>query len=316
MNLLKKGIGIVGSTTIDKIIAEDHSFLKLGGVTTYAGITYRRHGIPVFIISNIAEQDLEVMTKLRTENILVFNVNSDLSTYFVNYNRGDIRYQELLQRAGSIKIGQIQSIFDRVDGLHLGPLHPLDIEAGVLRSLHDSNLKIFLDVQGYTRKVKNKKIYRSVSVQMAAGLALAHIAKANETEFAAILTFFQMTLAELMHHFKIEEFVVTLGDKGGFVQKQSGETFHYDAAPIKTPIDPTGAGDVFFAAYIASRITHRKDIPDACIYAAKIAAQQVEGKYITKDFLALSENHEKFKHQNANLKQIPMTEIQNSKQSD
>ena len=55
MTLLKKGIGIVGSTTIDKIIAEDHSFLKLGGVTTYAGITYRRHGIPVFIISNIID---------------------------------------------------------------------------------------------------------------------------------------------------------------------------------------------------------------------------------------------------------------------
>ena len=287
MNLLKKGIGIVGSTTIDKVITEDHSFLKLGGVTTYAGITYRRHGIPAFIISNIAEQDLEVIRKLHAEDILVFSAKSDFSTYFVNFNRGDLRYQELLQQAGSIKIGQIQAIFDRVDGLHLGPLHPLDIEAGALRSLHDSNLKIFLDVQGYTRIVKNKKVYRSVSVQMAAGLALAHIAKANETEYDAILAFFQMTLAELMHYFKIEEFVVTLGDKGGFVQKQSGEIFHYDAALIKKPVDPTGSGDVFLAAYIVSRFVDNRDIPDACIYAAKIAAQQVEGKYITIDQLSL-----------------------------
>ena len=82
--------------------------------------------------------------------------------------------------------------------------------------------------------------------------------------------------------------MVTFGDKGGFVQKQSGETFHYDAAMIKTPIDPTGAGDVFFAAYIASRMVDRKDIPDACIYAAKIAARQVEGKYITIDQLSLA----------------------------
>jgi len=288
MNLLKKGIGIVGSTTIDKIITEVHSSLKLGGVTTYAGITYRRHGIPAFIISNIAEQDLEAIDKLHAEDVLVFSAKSDFSTYFVNCNRGDIRYQELLQQARSIEIGQIQAIFNRVDGLHLGPLHPLDIEAGVLGSLHKSNLKIFLDVQGYTRKVKNKKVYRSVSVHMAAGLTLAHIAKANEAEYNAILIFFQMTLAELMHCFKIEEFVVTLGDKGGFVQKQNGETFHYDAALIKTLIDPTGAGDVFFAAYIVSRFANQKDIPDACIYAAKIAAQQVEGKYITKDVLALS----------------------------
>ena len=242
MTLLKKGIGIVGSTTIDKIIAADHRFLKLGGVTTYAGITYRRHGIPVFIISNIAEQDLEVMAKLRAEDILVFSAKSDLSTYFVNYSRGDIRYQELLQQAGSIK---------------------------------------------------NKKVYRSVSVQMTAGLTLARIVKANEAEYHAILAFYQMTLAELMHCFKIEEFVVTLGDKGGFVQKQNGETFHYDAALVKTPVDSTGAGDVFLAAYVVSRFVDKIDIPDACMYAAKIAARQVEGKYITKDALALSENHEK-----------------------
>jgi sugar/nucleoside kinase (ribokinase family) len=158
--------------------------------------------------------------------------------------------------------------------------------------------------------VNSKKVHRSVSVQMTAGLTLACIAKANEAEYHAILAFYQMTLAELMHCFKIEEFVVTLGDKGGFVQKQSGETFHYDAAIIKTPIDLTGAGDVFFAAYIASRMVARKDIPDACIYAAKIAARQVEGKYITKDVLALSENHEKFKHQHTNPNNL------NSKQPD
>ena len=57
MKRLEKGIGVVGSTTIDKIVAEDQSYLKLGGVTTYAGITYRRHGIPARIVSNLADQD-------------------------------------------------------------------------------------------------------------------------------------------------------------------------------------------------------------------------------------------------------------------
>ena len=287
MNLLKKGIGVVGSTTIDKIFVGDHSCLKLGGVTTYAGITYRRHGIPVMIISNMAEQDMHVLGKLQAENILVFSAKSDFSTYFVNANRGDNCCQQLLQHAAPIETAQILAIVDKVDALHLGPLHPLDIEAGVFRALHDSNLKIFLDVQGYTRMIKNKKIYRSVSVQLAAGLTLAHIAKANEAEYHAILAFYQMTLAELMRHFKIEEFVVTLGDKGGFVQKQNGETFYYDAAMIKAPADPTGAGDVFIAAYIVSRFVEKRDIADASIYAAEIAAQQVEGNYITVQQLSL-----------------------------
>ena len=96
-----------------------------------------------------------------------------------------------------------------------------------------------------------------------------------------------MTLEELMHHFKIEEFVVTLGAKGGFIQKQNGEIFYYDAVPVKTPVDPTGAGDVFLAAYIASRFADSKDIPEACRHAAEIAANQVAGKYITIDKLSL-----------------------------
>ena len=69
MNRLRKGIGVVGSTTIDKIIIGDHSYLKLGGVTTYAGITYRRHGIPVFVVSNMADQDLR-LSCLKTEQTL------------------------------------------------------------------------------------------------------------------------------------------------------------------------------------------------------------------------------------------------------
>ena len=278
MNRLKNGIGVVGSTTIDKIITDEDSFLKLGGVTTYAGITYRRHGIPVFIVSNMAEQDLELMGKLSTEKTLVVSAKSELSTVFINHNRGGTHYQELQQQARSIEIGQIRSILDRIDGLHLGPLHPLDIEAGALRFLQNSNLEVFLDVQGYTRLINNKKVYRCVSAQ---------IAKANEAEYNAILSFYQMTLEQLVHYFGIKEFVVTLGDKGGFVQKQNGEVFRYDPAMTHTPVDPTGAGDVFLAAYIASRYVAKKNVPDACTWAAKIAAHQVAGEYITIEELGI-----------------------------
>ena len=285
MNRLNKGIGVVGSTTIDKIITEEDSFLKLGGVTTYAGITYRRHGIPVFIVSNMAEQDLELMGKLGSKNILVLNAKSELSTHFAAHTSGDMRSLELLQQARSINIDQIRPILDKIDGLHLGPLHPLDIDMVVLKFLQNSNLKIFLDVQGYTRLIKNKKVYQSVSAQMTAGLNLAHIAKANEGEYNTILAAFGMTLVELMNRFEIEEFVVTLGQKGGFVQYRNGKSFHYNAAKIKAPVDPTGAGDVFLAAYVISRFVDKNNIPEACMYAANIAARQVEGSYIISDKL-------------------------------
>ena len=259
----------------------------MGGVTTYSGITYRRHGLPTYIISNLAAQDLIFLDKLRAEKIQVLPQKADRTTHFVNYIAGNTRYQELPQQAGPIKAGQIHAIFDGIDGLHLGPLHPLDIDPAAVRRLRDSELSIFLDVQGYTRKIKNQKIYPSVSEHTAAGLAVAQVIKANEFEYQAILDFFDMNLTDLMIRFKIQETVVTLGQKGGFVRTQTGESHNYAACTVNVPIDHTGAGDVFFAAYILSRFTNQMQIRDACRYAARIAARQIEGKYITIDRLGL-----------------------------
>jgi sugar/nucleoside kinase (ribokinase family) len=287
MKLLDKGIGVVGSTTIDRVIAGNQSNYKLGGVTAYSGITYSRHGIDTIVVSNLSGQDLGILDRLHAENITVFKENSKYTTRFVNYYRGDFRRQEMPQTARPIENRQIQALLDKVGCLHLGPLHPLDIGLEALALLHNSNRAIFLDVQGYTRMVDNQKIYPSVSEFLETALSISQITKANEAELKSILGYFQMSLQALMRHFKIDEFVVTFGKDGGFVQKQSGKTFQYDAEKVKSPVDPTGAGDVFFAAYILGRFLGRKEIDDACRYAARVAAQQVAGKYITIDRLGL-----------------------------
>jgi sugar/nucleoside kinase (ribokinase family) len=118
-------------------------------------------------------------------------------------------------------------------------------------------------------------------------LSAAHIIKANGTELKSILDYYQKSLAELMKDFKIEESVITLGQDGGWVEKQSGDKFHYKADKIESVTDPTGAGDVFFASYIISRFANNRNIPDACHYAARTAARQVEGTHISIDRLVL-----------------------------
>lgn len=288
MKTQKKGIGVVGSTTIDKIVAENESYLKLGGVTTYAGITYRRHGIPALIVSNLAERDSNMMMKLKAEKIEVFCETTGQTTQFINHIQGSGRYQELPQQAEPIEAGQIQAIIQKVDGLHLGPLHPQDIDTAALSLLCNSDLPIFLDVQGYTRTVQNKKVDPSVSGHLGAGLLSAQIVKASGIEHQSILDFYHLNLADLMTRFKIEEFVVTLADNGGFVRTQSGRIFKYAADPVNSPVDPTGAGDVFLAAYIANRFSNQLQIPDACRRAARMSARQVAGKYITIDELKLN----------------------------
>ena len=69
--MFEKGVAVIGSTTIDENIAPAGRWRKVGGVTTYSGITYRRHGIATTIVSSIAPKDMHVTTALEKEKITV-----------------------------------------------------------------------------------------------------------------------------------------------------------------------------------------------------------------------------------------------------
>jgi len=288
MGIFNKGIGVVGSTTIDKIVSHDQRVTKMGGVTAYAGITYSRFGIKTLAVTNIAKNDWSIIDRLEQENITVLNGKTNHTTHFVNDIKENSRRQELLSRARSIQPGQLSAVMKRVGGLHLGPLHPDDILSEALTAMHNPEVKIFLDIQGYTRKVVTSIVSAAVSRHLPLALKSAHIIKANGTELNYILEHHQMGLAELMKSFEIEESVITLGRKGGWVQTLSGEKYDYAADRIDTVVDPTGAGDVFFAAYLTGRFANHLDIPDACRSAAHTAARQAAGKHISIDRLILT----------------------------
>ena len=287
MGMIKKGIGVVGSTTIDKIVSQLPSVSKIGGATVYAGITYSRHGIDTFVVSNISKDDRTIIDRLEQEKITVLNGKTNRTTHFVNDIKKDIRRQQLFNRARSIQLRQLSEVRNHVDGLHLGPLHPDDIEPEALTALPGTDLKIFLDVQGYTRQVVTKRVSAAISKHLPTALNAAHIIKANGIELKYILEHYQKGLAALMECFEIEEAVITLGQEGGWVETLSGEKFDFSADRIESVSDPTGAGDVFFAAYLISRFGNNQDIPDACRCAARTAARQVQGSHISIDRLVL-----------------------------
>ena len=81
--------------------------------------------------------------------------------------------------------------------------------------------------------------------------------------------------------------MITLGPDGGWVESVSGAKTDFSAKKVDAAVDPTGTGDVFFAAYLVHRIFNSQNIADACRYAARIAGRQVAGRHITHDRLAL-----------------------------
>ena len=277
--MFEKGVAVIGSTTIDENIAPAGRWRKIGGVTTYSGITYRRHGVATTIVSNIARKNRDIVAALEKENIIVCNGRTRQTTHFVNQSTADERRQSIPLRSASIKTDRLPGVIERVSCIHLGPLHPDDIDPGVIEMIKLAKLPVVFDVQGYTRRIKGEGISTGVSQRLSEVLKISQIIKSNKFELEAILDFFDLDISELIRTYNIEECVVTCGKRGGFVQDKKGNSHSYKAPQVESA-DPTGAGDVFLAAYLLSRFLNKQNLSDACSYAADLSARQVSGKYI------------------------------------
>jgi sugar/nucleoside kinase (ribokinase family) len=243
------------------------------------------------VVTNVAKRDQEIIKRLKQESIVVCNGKTGATTYFRNLlDDGDEnRKQNILQQAAPINRSQIIEHLNDVAFVHLGPLHPSDIDSRAIELIGRLERFVILDVQGLLRSVKNKIVYPSVSEYLPAAMRVSHIVKANRQEYECLIDFFRTDLLGLIRQFNINEFVVTAGHRGGYVQTITGEKIPYPAAGVASNEDPTGAGDIFLAAYVIDRFLNQRSIAGACKYAAKLAALQIEGNYIKPNDLCLKD---------------------------
>ncbi len=283
---------VIGSATVDEVQRTRTSVTKLGGVVTYTGITFQKHGFNTCVVCNIAAEDEELFRIFREQSIQLFNGITDRTTVFVNYVNGDQRRQEMPVRASPITAEQARHAVESADHIHLGPLHPTDIQADLLTLVGEKKVEkkvwVTLDVQGLVRRIDNGQVHIGVSERLHPALLCSSLIKADRTELEAILDARQMGIEELMKVYELDEVLVTAGREGGRVTAASGETVTYEAAEVREVVDATGAGDVFFGAYLFARLHERRSIRESCEHAALVAAQQVQGRYITQETLRLA----------------------------
>ena len=278
---------VLGSVTIDRIVHEGRVAEKVGGVVTYAGLTYRRHGLPVTVVTNVAAGDADVLGVLERHGVRCVHGPSKATTRFVNRVSGDERRQEMPAAAAPIPAALARPALEGAALIHLGPLHPHDFAPDLLPLVAAHDADAALDVQGYTRRAVDGVVAPHVASSVAEALACAAFVKADPDELAAVLAALGRDLPALMADFDLREVVVTEGRKGGCVHERSGKRHPYAAVPVPRVVDPTGAGDVFFAAYLTARLHARRSISEACARAAETAARHVAGAYLPDDELRL-----------------------------
>ncbi len=278
---------VVGSATIDVIEHSGATTLKMGGVVTYGGITFRQHGLPTTVLCNIAPQDARLREVLGRHGIMVESGITPVTTRFVNRVDGDRRRQEMPVQANPLMADQWRRLAPRINHLHLGPLHPQDIDTALLTAIAAAPMCVTLDVQGYTRRIANGHVTAGACADLPAALSISQVIKADREELEAVTDYLRMTPHELMRVYPLREIVVTAGYQGGSILLPSGDAIDYAAPRVAHVADPTGAGDVFFASYLAWRLHQGQSIDASCRHAALIAAQHVQGQYIPGGSLRL-----------------------------
>ncbi len=285
MNRIKsKNVCIVGSTTIDYIIQNEQKTIQLGGVTTYAGVTFQKHGLNPIIISNIARGDKSIFDFFHRRGITLHTEKTEKMTTFINRYDGDQRMQELPACAAPITTTHAMKYMNQTDHIHLGPLHPEDIDPNLYLSIPKGKI-VSCDLQGLVRSVTKDKILLQSSPYVENALTCSDIIKVDERELQTILNSLSISLLHLQRQYDVKEIVITKGKKGGTILSESGKEMNYDPSPANQIGDTTGAGDVFFAAYLVARLYQKQNITESSRYASSIAAKQISGNYILPERL-------------------------------
>jgi sugar/nucleoside kinase (ribokinase family) len=209
-------------------------------------------GRPALVAAKCAAADRRLLVSplVRLGLPVVWRVGQTTAA-FSFHNEGDRREMTVEAIGPSWDPSDLRGLED-AEWIHVGALARSDFPAATLAALSRGR-RVSFDGQGLVRPPStgplrldgeyDPEVLRHVTILKLAGEE-AHVLVGEPDEDA-------------LRSLAVPEVVVTLGSRGSLVLAD-GRLQRVAAAPVAGEVDPTGAGDAFAAAYLASRATgHR-----------------------------------------------------------
>ena len=267
---------VVGSITRDTIIdtrAVDSVVRKPGGTSFYATSAYARLGASVSVLSRLAADDEAWVRSRLPEGVDLHVQPSAATTSFENRYDGDDRTQRVGPLAPPIDVDA--DLVRNADWIHLGPLHPADLASGWYRG---TTAPLALDVQGIVRHVEGERVVPRAIPDLADRLRSLRWLKAGLDEWQVVLDALRCTEPEAVDRLNGAEILRTEGRRGGAVLAARCPLSTWLPSPLVEHRDPTGAGDVYFAAYLFHRAGRALPMSDAALAAARFVSEFLLGR--------------------------------------
>ena len=235
---------------------------RLGGTAAYASVTALRMGLRPALLTSTGP-DLDAARAL--PGVSVHSVPAPFTTVFHNRYRGDARTQSATTTAGPLSTQDVPEAFRASPLVLLGPLLG-EVEAELAQAFSEST--VVASLQGWLRRRNPDGSIGPSSWDGGSLLPMvdaAVVSKDDPEDAAAIAGWAARTRV----------LIVTEGAAGARVLFEGREQ---RSAPFQArEVDPTGAGDVFAAAYLV-RYGETSDPLESARFAACAAAFSVEGE--------------------------------------
>ncbi len=274
-------IGIIGfiSRDIDIKKAYNSKVEKIGGKAYYEGVALSRIGIPtrvMFYTDNNSEEmiktmalpNLELHNLISKETPMIENTyaDKDLEIRKWRIKNNDFRYTEEM----------IDDEMKKCDYILICPLNPREITIDLLEYLKENtHAKLAGDLDFYISDVKENgeviKMDNKSLDNLLYSLDIVIISKKDR-----IVEGSDEDILRYIADRGVKEVIMTQGSKGALIySKEEDKIYDIPAVKPKKIIDTTGAGDTFFAGYVASR-HNGKNIEEAGNFASKVASAKLE----------------------------------------
>lgn len=241
---------------------QDHYIL--GGTASYASILTNRLGYKTAVLTSYGS-DFKFAEYLSNEGIQVISKSAEHTTIFENRYEGAQRKQLLHQRASTLSLAELPPLFRSIPVVLLGPIAD-EVDASLIAAFPNS--LVGATIQGWLRHVNNKKEVVPKTMVWST-LNKVDIVFVSQEDLDRL----EGALEQLIQYVKI--IIVTNGPEGAIVYANQS-CKHYPVYPV-TSIDPTGAGDIFAAAFLI-QFAKLRDITKSMAYAHAAASIIVESK--------------------------------------
>jgi sugar/nucleoside kinase (ribokinase family) len=264
----------IGHITSDKVVTTKTTMHMAGGTAYYFSCAVSKLDVNYQLVTALAPAEMQYVANLRGKGIEVKVQPSAHTVYFENIyaEDQDQRTQNVLAKADPFDVEQLQTVNAKI--FHLGPLLADDISTQLIQTLAAKS-RVSIDVQGYLRKVVNKKVHAVDWPGKKEALQYAAIVKADVAELQALTGCVKTEDgAKLLADWGVKEVIVTNGS-GGSVIFSDGVFYIIPAWRPRIVVDATGCGDTYMAGYLYRRLKG-DDEQQSGEFAAAMASLKME----------------------------------------